>query len=73
MTLQDYRDDEDRIEFARQVAQDNDWDAAYVREHFVQAHQGQHTACLTCALVAVYFDVELVVKPVWATSKSSKS
>jgi hypothetical protein len=64
VTLQDYRDDTGRIEFARQVAQINDWDAAYVREHFVQHHQGQHVACLTCALVAVYFDVEIVVKQV---------
>jgi hypothetical protein len=63
VTLEDYRNNAERIDFARQVAEGNGWDADYVREHFASTHQGQHTACLTCAVVAAFFDVEIVVKP----------
>lgn len=66
MTLQDYRDDKERIEFAETVATGNGWDAEWVREYLVSAHQGQHLACLSCAMVALYFDVEVevVARPV---------
>jgi hypothetical protein len=62
MTLQDYRNDKKRIGFAGKVAKGNGWDAAYVEEHLLSAHQGQHVACISCAIVALYFDVEIAVK-----------
>lgn len=61
MTIEDYRADKRRMRFARKAVDSMPTDPKETARDLARNHHGQHVACLSCAIVALYFDAEVVV------------
>lgn len=65
MTLDEYRADKERMKwaavFAASAARDGDV-VALARDLAGNGHMGKHVACPSCAVVALYLEVEVSIK-----------